>query len=336
MFVRWTFNSIFYWKDPAQPVTGETKEMTRHFLFLLSICTATANLLSCSHNLPDVNKRIVFSVNDFLDPDPERYETKSSLKDGSLFVWSERDTVGIYPDSGGQVYFGMSAGAGTNNASFDGGGWEFKSSSTYYSYYPFIGDIYLNRNHIPVSYLGQHQPTATDTEHIGPYDYMVTPGVTSENGGLMFNYSHLNCLIRVTATLPAGTYTKMTITSPDEDFVTKGYYDLMTSNPVIIPEEKSYKLSIALDNITLDSESRLVVYMMSAPVNLMGKEIIVSFNTATATIYSQTKIPSRYYAAESIGGLTCADMVRTGDFVNGVGVDDYHMEDDDELIIINQ
>lgn len=302
----------------------------------MCVVLALLTVFSCNRSTSEKDLRILFSVNDFQDPEESLGPTRTSLVNGSNFVWSERDTVGIYPNTGGQVYFAMAAGAGTKNASFDGGGWEFKSSSVYYSYYPFIGNTYLDRHHIPVSYLGQSQPTATSIDHIGQYDFMATPGTTAESGGLSFNYSHLNCLIRVTATLPAGTYTKMTLKSPDNDFTVKGYYDLTSSNQSIIPEVMSNSLSISLNSITLDSESNLVVYMMSAPVNLKGKEIIVSFETATATFYSQTKTPSRIYGAETIGGLTCADMRRTGDTVNGVGVDDYYLGNDDEVIIINQ
>ena len=127
----------------------------------------------------------------------------------------------------------------------------------------------------------------------------------------------------------------MTIKSPDKDFIIKGYYDLSSPHPVIIADETSDQLSITLDSINVDSETNLVVYMMSAPVNLKGKEIIVSFFTTTSTIYSQVKAPSREYTAETIGGLTCSDMVRTGDIIDGVGVDEYTFPDDDESIIIN-
>ena len=301
----------------------------------ISVALTLLVIISCSRSISDNEFRILFSVNDFREIDESSIQTRTSLVNGTNFVWSEKDTVGIYPNTGGQVYFAMSAGAGTKNASFDGGGWAFKPSALYYSYYPFIGNTYLDKHHIPVSYLGQHQPTATSIDHIGQYDFMITPATSAESGGLSFNYSHLNCLIRVTAKLPMGTYTKMTIKSPDKDFIIKGYYDLSSPHPVIIADETSDQLSITLDSINVDSETNLVVYMMSAPVNLKGKEIIVSFFTTTSTIYSQVKAPSREYTAETIGGLTCSDMVRTGDIIDGVGVDEYTFPDDDESIIIN-
>jgi hypothetical protein len=304
--------------------------------FYLAVLIAAFGVVSCNRLHPQEQQRIIFSVNGFQDFGEDGAMTRTSLKNGTDFIWTANDTVGIYPNTGGQVYFAMTAGAGTKYASFDGGGWDFKPSAVYYSYYPFVGDIYLDRNHIPVSYLGQHQPTATDIEHISPFDFMATPASSASDGKLLFSYSHLNCLIRVTATLPAGTYSKMSITSPDEDFTTRGYYNLASESPSIIPTEKSNQLSITLGDITLSATGTLVVYLMSAPVNLKGKEITVCFNTLSGTKYTQTKTPSRQYEAETIGGLTCDNLVRSGDYSNGVGVDNTPMEDDDETLTIQQ
>ena len=54
------------------------------------------------------------------------------------FIWEATDTVGIYPDSGSQIYWSMEKGAGTNTATFNGGAWALKPSSSYMCYYPFI------------------------------------------------------------------------------------------------------------------------------------------------------------------------------------------------------
>lgn len=311
--------------------------MTKRPFFI----TAAAALLVCLASCSKEGQRqsagqIIFSVNEFELADDDIPGTKTSIRNGTQFIWTATDTVGIYPDTGGQVYFSMTSGAGASSAIFDGGGWDFKPSSSYYSYYPFIGDMYLDRHHIPVSYLGQVQPTADDIDHIGAYDFMYSSAASAQNGSLLFSFAHLNCLVRVTATLLAGTYTKMIITSPDSDFTVKGYYDLMAVNPAIIPQETSDQLSINLGNITFDTTTTFNVYLMTAPVNLKDKDIIVSFYTLSGTRYSQVKRPSRKYDAETIGGLTCNNLVRTGDYTNGVGVDNVLMGDDDETLTINQ
>lgn len=131
--------------------------------------------------------------------------TRSAYVNGD-FQWTANDTVGIYPATGSQIYFSMAAGAGTSRATFDRGGWGFKSNSVYYSYYPFMADFYLNRHKIPVSFEGQVQDGRNNSEHFGLFDYMYTPGAQVNNNSLVFSYKHLVCIIEVMATLPAGTY----------------------------------------------------------------------------------------------------------------------------------
>ena len=78
---------------------------------------------------------------------------------GATFKWAKNDTIGIFPMQGYQVAFPMAAGAGTQSADFDGGGWALKPSSQYMAYYPFE---YNNRSNkeIYISYVGQMQQDA--------------------------------------------------------------------------------------------------------------------------------------------------------------------------------
>ena len=85
--------------------------------------------------------------------------TRSSVtigESGASFTWDEDDVIGIFPDKGDQVSFAMDEGAGTQTATFSGGGWALKSSAKYAAYYPHV---YENRDmtKIPVSYVGQTQ-----------------------------------------------------------------------------------------------------------------------------------------------------------------------------------
>ena len=311
----------------------KTNSMFKAKQFLFSFLSLM--LLSCSDNISENDRKIIFTVQDFLD-NSDGLLTRTSLIDGSRFIWSESDTVGIYPNTGSQVYFAMEEGAGASSATFDGGGWDFKPSAKYYSYYPFIGDMYLERNHIPVSYLNQRQSSANDLGHIGPYDFMYTPGTSAADGNLHFSYSHLNCIIRVTATLPVGVYTKMTIESPDQDFTIKGYYDLVATTPSIIAEEKDNSLSISLGNIESDGSTPIAIYMMSAPVNMKGKKINVTFTNDKGILYRQEKTPSVAYEAGAIGKLTCNSLTAVNSFADGVNSSDSPYGSDDEVITINQ
>lgn len=252
------------------------------------------------------SNKIIFSVDDFefIDDTPQ---TKTSIGDNlTSFYWSQNDTVGIYPNTGSQIFFTMTFGEAANVADFDGGGWAFKETSTYYSYYPFIGDIYLNRNHIPVSFVGQKQPSTTSKSHIGPFCFMYTGPTSSVDGGsLLFAYHHMCCIIAPNVTLPAGTWTKLAITAPSKVFTVEGYYDLMADTPVIIPTKTSEQLQIDLDDITLTQETTFRVYLLSVPVSLKGVEITVSVRNSQGKEFQCKKTPSKDYAAGTSGGLTC-------------------------------
>lgn len=251
-------------------------------------------------------KEVSFTVPLFNDGDAL---TKTQIgHDGSSFLWSVNDTVGIYPNTGSQIYFAMTAGAGASSAQFDGGGWDLKASAVYYSYYPFIGNIYLDRTHIPVSFAGQKQRGINTTSHIGPFDFMCTDPTSSESGMLSFNYHHLCAMIAVKATLPAGNYTKLAITAPTEAFTSTGYYSLLASTPAIEATTQTNQLLIDLENISFAEQTEFTVYLMTAPVNLNGVEITISVLNDNNTEFQCKKTPSREYKAGSRYGLTCSSF----------------------------
>lgn len=192
------------------------------------------------------------------------------------FTWAADDTVGIYPTSGSQIYFAMINGAGTNTATFDGGGWAFKSGASYVSYYPFIADFYLDRTKIPVSFVNQRQDGPDNFSHFGKFDYMYTKPTEVINNSLSFNYKHLICVLQVNATLPAGTYKQLTLSAADAVFVEKGHFSLDDENPAIVGDKFSKELSIVLDNITLTEMKKISIYIVSAPLDLSGKTMTVS------------------------------------------------------------
>ena len=264
--------------------------------------------------------KVTFTVDPFLDGDQDSL-TRTSL-DGNTFLWAPGDTVGIDPDTGSQIYFELASSTSASSAVFDGGGWEFKSGSTYYSYYPFIGNIYLDRNHIPVSYLGQKQVGLESTSHIGPFDFMYTHGVTAVGGNLSFSFHHLNCIVIAKATLPAGTYTKMAITAPTECLVTKGYYDLMAEIPDIVGEKFGNQLVVDLEDITLTSTTTFWVYFMMAPVNLKDVEITVSALNSEKKEYQIKKTPSKSYQPSFTYGLTCDNFTEVPQSM-GLIIDDW-------------
>ena len=249
-------------------------------------------------------------------------QTKSAY-DGGEFQWSEKDTVGIYPDSGSQIYFSVSEGAGTSSVTFDGGGWGFRSGSVYYSYYPFIGDIYLDRHKIPVSFAGQVQDGASNLDHFGKYDYMYTPAATENAGAIVFSYKHLVCIIRVTATLPAGSYRQITITAPSAVFAREGYFDLQSDVPHIIVTSGSKELTVAFkDPITVNGAQQFEAYLISNPVDFKDTEIKVSAVDSNKKQFDCKKTPSKNYEPATINGLSCTSWTEVPQTV-GLAIDDW-------------
>jgi len=281
--------------------------MKRAYSFVLCLPIL---LLGCSKNndvktSDEIVKSMTFTISDF-NSSGEDFETRTSVGSNGGFFWAANDTVGIYPNTGSQVFFELTEGEGASSAKFDGGGWDFKSSAVYYSYYPFIGDIYLDRTHIPVSYLGQKQIGTDKTDHIGPFDFMYTPGSPAKDGNVSFTYNHLSCIIKLRLQLPVGTYSKLAITAPSNVLPVKGYFNLMADSPAIIPTEYSNQLSIDLEDfVVTDSSTDYYVWLLSAPVNLNGVEVTVSVLNGNKTELQCKKTPSREYFRENIYPLGC-------------------------------
>lgn len=237
---------------------------------LLSVC--------CTKESVELNNseqvRAIFCI----DQIKEGPNSKTVINDKS-FVWEVSDTVGIYPNTGSQIFFAMTNGAGTSSAVFDGGGWAFKGGSTYYSYFPFIPDFYLDRENIPVTFSGQRQDGHNGISgimNIGKYDYMYADPATVKNGAISFSYHHLVTFIYCSVTLGPGTYKQLTITAPSEIFTIDGYFNLTAEQPEIVASKKDKELSIVLDNLTLTEETTFDINLTSAPVNLGRQKIVIS------------------------------------------------------------
>ena len=251
-------------------------------------------------------EKIVFDVLPIKNDDD--LETRASaVPNGSTvnFAWEVTDTVGIFPDKGSQAFFSMESGAGTSSANFDGGGWALKQGTTYISYYPLVGEFYLDRTKIPVSFAGQKQIGTSSPFHGARY-FLATEPTSSENGVLRFSYKTLNTIINVNATLPAGTYTKASLAVSEPLFVEEGTYSL--DEQTIVGKTYSNTLKIDLEDVTLTKQGVLPIYIMSAPVDLKNKEVTVMVISSDGKKYECVKTPSRAYEAGTRYGLTCDNM----------------------------
>lgn len=241
-----------------------------------------ATFYSCSSELNDISQistddgKIKFTAQDFQYIDESR-TAFNITENGAEFTWAEKDTVGIFPDKGDQVSFPMTSGAGTKTATFDGGGWALKASSTYASYYPFKRDMTLDKTAIPVCYKGQKQVGNGSTVHLGIYDFMAAKATTANNGGVSFNYEHLGCMIQFNVTMKnAGTIKSLSLSSNENVFIENGTYDLMSEEIILTAKEYSNSNSIEIEDITTTNENMsATIYMMINPCDLSNKPLKV-------------------------------------------------------------
>ena len=207
--------------------------------------------------------------------------TRSSVvisNSGVNFLWEEGDVVGIFPNTGDQVSFAMDEGAGMQTATFNGGGWALKASSTYAAYYPHN---FYNRDltAIPVSYEGQRQDGNASTAHLGAYDFMAASVTTPSNGAVAFDMQHMGALVMLQTDLgEAKTLTNVALKATTPAFVEAGTIDLTAMDPHIISTASTNIHNIPLDNFTVAYNETSTIYFMMAPTNLLGETLEVTLS----------------------------------------------------------
>ena len=264
-------------------------------------------VIGCSVNNLETEQettlKIVFEADSFMDGD-KPIETRTSVNPNETytsyeFLWSAQDTVGIYPDTGSQVFFTMANGEGALSATFDGGAWTCKDGHEYRSYYPFIGNFYLDKTKIPVSFTGQKQIGNDNSDHFRKCDYMYTAATSKENGVLNFSYHHLITVVLPWVELPAGHYTGITLSLDESIFVTKGEYSLMAETPAIVGKQFSNEIDVELD-VTFNTTDILKVYVPLAPMDMSGKTLTITVTDENDQAYQYTYNPSKAYEAGKI------------------------------------
>ena len=255
-------------------------------LLLLSLL---ALLASCADDglLPqpsDTIKSVTITASDIILDEPATRTDLSVGKSGLQFAWAANDTVGIFPNTGDQLSFPMTAGAGTQSANFDGGGWAVKASSDYAAYFPFsMGNYGKSRTALPFSYTGQQQDGDNITAHLGAYDLMVASASSPSNGNIGFQFNHLNSFLWIQLQhdgkiIPSYIPTeRLTLSADEEVFTEEATVDISTG--IITPTKKSKSLTLDVIDHRINKDDPILNYwMVVCPVDLTGK-------TLTATLY---------------------------------------------------
>lgn len=257
------------------------KKVIQYSLFLLFI-----SFLSCKSDMivEDIQgepiKEVVIEADDLICSVESRTTFEMVDNGNALFKWVQNDTLGIFPSSGGyQVAFPLEnfVENDASTAIFQGGGWALISGENYRAYYPFA---YNNRDleRIPISYFGQKQKCAGDMTHLGAYDYMYTNGAGAVDGSVNFNFHHLGTLLvlKVTMSVADELSSIQLISSEDETFIDKGYYNLKNEVPEIVSTQKSNAVTLSLDNVSVTAGNEVLFYVWTAPFKLSGDlDIIV-------------------------------------------------------------
>ena len=255
-----------------------------------------------------VIRTICLSVDSFENEDGIA-ATKSTYDANGYFYFDATDTVGVFPDKGSQVYFEIEGeDVGKSTVNFNGGGWALKESFSYWSYYPLVGDFYLEKNHIPIEYVDLTQTENESLNHVSPVDFLYTDRCTVDDGVLSFRYHRLNCILRPRVTLPAGTYSKIVIQAESDVFVSKGYYDLTAETPSIVGTEFTDHLTLNLENASFATETAFVGNLMTAPVDISNMPIKVIIYSGDSPVYYYTYERTSAFEANTPYGLRCNDL----------------------------
>lgn len=268
---------------------------------------------------PEVRKINAY-LNDYVHDNSNTKLTRTTIvtdTDNNLqLVWADNDTIGIFPDQGSQVAFSMSSAAGAKSASFDGGGWGLKNSSTYSAYYPLIGQFYLDKTKIPMVMHSQTQTGNGTFAHVGKADYMAAANSqVNANGGVDFAFQPLTCLLRMQVKMPHGGKYKYVALEASGEFTTEATLDLTTGS--ISAKKKSPLQVLTLKDIELNNNEEnpiLDFYLSILPVDLTGKVISAKIfddenNCYTVSMQAKNFVAGTIYTYQKIA---TPDITHTG------------------------
>lgn len=258
------------------------------FLLLLAFvcsCTSDEQLQEFS-NVKESNK-VTAILSDWNIEDSRTIITTGPYPTAPSPVWVTGDSIGIYPDAGGdQLSFRINEG-GSKTCSFDGGGWAMKSSS-YTAYSPFKRSFYYeDKDALPISMLGQTQKGNDNADHLGTYDIQIAKGNKPEEGSLVFQFNRFVALARLEITAPkAATWASITLES-DALFTTEATMNLALETSTVTSVSTSNSVTLNLENVITTSDNlSIIAYMMLLPVDLTGKTLSVKLTDSESKTYS--------------------------------------------------
>ncbi|MBR6187607.1 MAG: fimbrillin family protein [Prevotella sp.] len=239
--------------------------------------------------------------------------TLTAGEKGLSFAWNQGDVICVvgnvneYLQSTTHCAMESSA-AGSLQTGFDGGAFTLNPSATYYSYYPY--DSYYDGATNRTIWLGDQKQTGnSSTAHLGPYNYMVAPKVTTDgNASCLFHFNNVCSPCRFTLTLPVSsngkTVSELTVTryaGNDLYFptnITENFAGLnaedgenhqatgMTYNEGNDANYKQCKQSLTFTECTIGGDHTLVAWMMLFPKDHSTGRYHVTVKCTDNTVYA--------------------------------------------------
>ena len=262
-------------------------QKTLLLLLLAFVCSCTSDKQLQEISNVKESTKVMAILSDWNIEDSRTTITTGPYPTAPSPIWVTGDSIGIYPDAGGdQLSFRINEG-GTKTCSFDGGGWAMKSSS-YTAYSPFKRSYYYeDKDALPISMLGQTQNGNDNADHLGTYDIQIAKGNKPEGGNLVFQFNRYVALARLEITAPkAATWASVTLES-DALFTTEATMNLVLETPTITPVATSNSVTLNLKNVsTTDENLSIIAYMMLLPVDLTGKILSVKLTDVDNNVYT--------------------------------------------------
>lgn len=220
------------------------------------------------------------------------------------FPWAASDVVGIFPTSGSQLYFSMENGVGTNYVTFDGGGWALIRTADYYSYFPFVPEFYIDKDAIPLTFIGQEQNGNGDPSkaQLGNYCHQVAKGVYNETtNSLDFSYQRLGSLFRFRIPVDAGTYESLLVEVEGNLIAYEGTFKAINIDGKIHNAKYTDSIELTLKNVSFDGDGTLVAFMMLPPFDYLHKQITFTLTKSDGTIVKASGLGQNFLATKAYG-----------------------------------
>ena len=251
-------------------------------LLLLIIFAVSCYKESSQPNSQDQYKTIQMNAPNFNDEHLSKtLLTPSSM--GTAFAWRENDIVGVYSQSKGLTNFFIDEKSVSEDglqANFNGAGFSLLPNSKYFAFYPYSANA-LDKNCIPINYFGQRVTDNGDFSSLGNFDYMYSKGLSDDNNSLSFSFEHIGVVVEIQVKVPeTSSYKRLLMELENQDsenyIITGGTIDITEHNPTIKPSpyQADSVFFVNLDNIKIQKNEILKVYIMMPPQNLNGKNIV--------------------------------------------------------------